>query len=61
MNKEYNIDKQKFIETASKWLRSHLPRVISNYPSKDPLSRETYDMLNEDMRAEFEEDMNKLL
>lgn len=47
---------EKFIERADKWLRSHLPRVIGNYPRGD---NETTVMLNEDMRAEFREDMEK--
>ena len=33
------------IDKADKWLRTHLPRVIGNYPCGD--------MLNEDMREEF--------
>lgn len=43
------------IDRADKWLRTHLPRVISNYPYGDG----TTDMLNEDMRAEFREAMGK--
>lgn len=38
------------IELVDKWLRKHLPRVISNYPLNDNV---VTDMLNEDMRADL--------
>lgn len=47
--------KQIDIDKADKWLRTHLPRVIGNYPYVDG----TTDMLNEDMRAEFRKAMEK--
>lgn len=58
----YAIDKtakrtrKEVVEKADKWLRAHLPRVIENYPRSN---NKTTIMLNEDMRAEFREDMEK--
>lgn len=48
--------RKEVVENADKWLRTHLPRVIDNYPCGN---NETTIMLNEDMRAEFREDMEK--
>lgn len=55
-----NIQTKCFIDEADKWLHSHLPRVIENYPSADLLSTETYTMLNEDMREDFRQAMNEI-
>lgn len=50
-----NEQKEADIEKACKWLRVHLPRVISNYPFGD----ERIDMLNEDMREDFKKAMKE--
>lgn len=42
--------KEHDIELVDKWLRKHLPRVISNYPLNENV---VTDMLNEDMRADL--------
>lgn len=49
VNKTAERTRKEMIEKADRWLRTHLPRVISNYP----LGNKRTDMLNEDMREEF--------
>lgn len=58
MNEEYrelymsvaHEQKEIDIDLVDKWLRKHLPRVISNYPLNENV---VTDMLNEDMRADL--------
>lgn len=44
------------LEDVDIWLRTHLPRVIENYPLG---SGKTTDMLNEDMRADLRESLTE--
>lgn len=53
-----HVDKR-YIEKIDTWLRTHLPRVISNYPL-DRYGEKRTDMLNEDMREELRKYMEEI-
>lgn len=55
VNKTAERTRKEMIEKADRWLRTHLPRVISNYP----FGNKRTDMLNEDMREEFRKAMEQ--